>query len=216
MIETDRPQFVLAMAAMAATFRREATEALLTGYWMGLNDLPVEDINQAVARAMRTKTFMPAVAELRELAGEMTVDQRAVKAWGAFEMAVKAHGGYASVDFDDQTINATIRNLGGWERLCELPASEFDKWLRKDFAKAYHGLASTRLSAEEAAPLIGEHDRTNRFNGFTGAIKPPLQITTGLPPRRIALPRPAASAPVGLLENIGTEAEVTQHTETKR
>ena len=204
MTENDRPGFVLGINALAATFRQEVTEAMLTGYEMGLGDLPLSAIKQAIVRAMRTKTFMPAVAELRELAGELTIDQRVVKAWGAFEKAVIAHGGYTSVDFDDQTINATVRNLGGWERLCEMPASEFDKWLRKDFERVYRGLVNTQLSAEEAAPLIGIHERGNRFNGHLDAVKPALRIATGLPPRRVALPQaPSDGGHRRLLENIG-------------
>ncbi len=74
MEESDRPRFALAIEAMAATFRAEATPALLLGYWMGLGDLPLDDVHTAIGKAIRECEFMPTVARLRILAKKPRAD----------------------------------------------------------------------------------------------------------------------------------------------
>jgi hypothetical protein len=207
--DQTRPQFVTVITALARTFSRDIDEATFTGYEMGLSDIPIDRIKTAVARAIRERKFMPTVFEIRELAGELTPDTRVVKAWDAFQRAVVAHGSYASVDFDDPVINATVRNLGGWERVCGLPCSEFDKWLRKDFVKTYTALCQMGIGPDAGAPLLGYHDRGNLAGGFGKQVKSPLRIACELPPHRLGVEPAAIKAPsvavpaLGLIEDIG-------------
>lgn len=180
MVESDRSDFGTVIEALAATFSREATEALLTGYWLGLSDVPLAQVKRAVVAAMRTSRFMPSVAELRELSGELPLAVRTVKAWDVFERAVIEHGGYSSVCFDDPVINATIHQLGGWERCCETETQRFDVWLRKDFERVYAALCRSGVSRDRAGVLLGTFDRENNANGY--ALGPPALIATGLTP----------------------------------
>lgn len=213
MNNSDIDRFTSAIGGMARTLNSQADEALFYGYSMGLDDLPIEVIERAVITAMRTCSYMPTVVELRKLSGEVSSADRAIVAWGVFEGAVIQHGSYKSVCFDDPVIHATVRNHGGWERCCQLPESEFDKWLRQDFLKTYTALCSTGISHEAAQPLIGSHEANNRMNGYLDQVKPPLQITTGLPahknlrliggqPSRPALPAPSTT---DLTAGIGEE-----------
>ena len=184
---TDRSELLQHVAALAANFNREADDAMFLAFECGLSDLPVADVKQAIGRAIRECKFMPTVAELRGLAGVMLPADRAILAWDAFVNAVITHGYYASVDFDDRIINATVRSLGGWEACCEKSGDEFDKWLRKDFERVYAAFMRTGVGSEASAPLIGFINRTNSFNGHMEHVKEPLLITTGLPPHREGL-----------------------------
>lgn len=187
---TERPQFAETIAAVCATFGREADEALYAGYWMGLNDLELADVRRAATAAIRRSRFMPTVAELREWAGDMPLSARAVLAWDAFEQAVVRHGGYAFVRFDDPAINLTVTMLGGWERCCELPAAAFDKWLKKDFERTYTALCSSGRPVRDCGALLGTFDRENGAGGY--GVKPPTLIATGLPPLPgVTVSRPA-------------------------
>ena len=179
MQNSDRAKFVLAIQALAAAFRAEVSEALLEGYWLALDDLELSAVGAAVKRALRECRFMPAANELRSLAGEVRPAHRAVLAWDAFSAAVVRHGGYASVDFDDPIINATVHSLGGWERCCEMPAAEFDKFLRKDFERVYVALFASGVTADRAGALLGTIARENALNGYE--VRPPVKIATGLP-----------------------------------
>jgi hypothetical protein len=68
MLANERTRFTLLIQAMASTFRAEVTPALLEGYWIGLDDLKLDDVRAAVRSGMRDCEFLPTVAKLRELA----------------------------------------------------------------------------------------------------------------------------------------------------
>ncbi len=217
----DDEQFAGLMAVLASSFSKEADRAMMEGFSIGLSDLPISSIELAVHKAIRNNRFFPSVAELRELAGEMTPGARAIKAWDAFRKAMLHHGYYTSVDFDDPVINATVRNLGGWMAVDDRIDEEGDKWLRKDFERVYVALMSAGVSASEAGPLIGFCEQSNRFHGQLTlrdgkpAIKPPQRVLTGLPPHRqgvLAQPIPTTEvkslpADTKLLKNIGRRTE---------
>lgn len=171
--------FLRYLGALAASFGREADEATCMAYEIGLSDLPLASCRNAMVRAMRECRFMPSPAELRELAGVQKPKDRAVLAWEALDAAIVEHGYYRSVDFDDPVINATVRNLGGWERVCDLPAEEYSKWFRKEFERVYASLAAVGVGPEQSAPLLGYYAKQNSGNGQP--IAPPVKIVTGLP-----------------------------------
>lgn len=143
------------IAAMAATFGKEADEAMLLGYELGLSDMPPKELERAVSRAIRECKFLPTVRELRELAGEMPVDSRAVIAWGEVRRAIGREGGYRTVQFSDGACNAAIRQMGGWARLCQYTTDEIDKVVGPQFKKSYAALTQFGYSPELAAPLPG-------------------------------------------------------------
>ncbi len=190
MDESDKLRFGKLMTILAAAFRQEADKPTLEAYSIGLSDVPIEAIDTAVKRAIHGSKFFPSVAELRELAGEMKPEARAIKAWDAFCKGRDSYGYYTTVDFDDPVINATVRNLGGWMAVDDRLDEEGDKWFRKDFERVYVALMSSGVSASEAMPLIGFHEQSNRFLGQLTlrdgkpAIKPPQKVLTGLPPHR--------------------------------
>ena len=123
--EESAARVLLSVVAMAAAFGKEASEMMIHGYRLGLRDLPAQDIQIAVDRAMRECKFMPSVFELRQLAGTMPAESRATLAWASVRDAIGRVGGYASVDFDDAIVNATVRELGGWVKLCDTSAESY-------------------------------------------------------------------------------------------
>jgi hypothetical protein len=208
----ERAQFTDVIRALAVTFNREASEPLFMGYWLGLNDLPLAAVNRATARAMHERKFMPVPAELRELAGELTPEDRAVKAWAAVQSAMRGHDYYDTVVFDDPLTTATVRHLWhDWMRFAEVSETDDEKWMRKEFERVYCSLARTGISQETARPLVGYFEQQNGLHGQ--AIKPPLTIASGLPAlpglRYSPPPRVLESAPVSaaLLESVGKMPE---------
>jgi len=180
MQKSDLPRFMTMIGALAETFRQSTTEATFLGYEMALDDLPIERIEVAVRKAMRSCKFMPSGSELRELAGELSTTDRPRMAWDEFERAVVQVGAYKSPDFADPLINATVRHLGGWIRCCEMPAEEFDKWLRKDFEAAYAAYMRHLPGDEACAPLVGISESHNRTFAPTHPV-PRVGIGTKLP-----------------------------------
>lgn len=168
------------VAGLCEAFTRQASVVTFRAYQVGLDGLTAEQIGKAVAIALRSCKFMPSPAELRELAGEMKSEDRAVQAWIVFEKAVCTIGYVRGVDFDDPVVNATVRALGGWDRCCQQEGDEFDVFLRKRFLDTYASLSRSGVGEEQAAPLEGGFDRENRRLGQP--VKPPHKVAVGLPP----------------------------------
>ncbi len=163
MNRTEPEKFGMAIAALAAAFNREIDQATLQAYRWGTDGMRIEAIEKACMIAIRTCTRMPTPSELRELGGEISQKSIGLLAWESFCEAVRQHGGNTSVDFDDLTINAVVRNLGGWQEITLLGGDEFHKWLRHRFLDAYEKLSRFNLDDDMAAPLIGEVDANNAF-----------------------------------------------------
>lgn len=153
--ESERYECAIAVGALCETFGQEATDALLNGYWMGLCDLSIELVQFAVARAIRECDKLPRPVELRRLAGEASDEQAATIAWDDVQRALPC-GPYKHIDFGNRTINAVIRNLGGWPNFVgRFTDAEAEKWVRQEFIRAYRNLSQSGLSDEACAPLAG-------------------------------------------------------------
>ena len=137
MIESDKRQFAQMLEVMAESFHKEASEAMVNGYWIALQDLPMREVSLGIQDALRTCEYMPRPATIRRLSGkpELGSDHRAALAWQAVRVALSRHGTYKSVEFDDPIINSCIRNLGGWVALGQKSADDFDIWTRKQFER---------------------------------------------------------------------------------
>ena len=116
------------------------------------------------------------------MSGEVRDSDRAVLAWSVVERSVGTVGAYRSPDFDDALINATIRSLGGWERVCGTDPRDFDTHLRREFLRSYEAIARAGIGPEACGPLVGFFERENALRGFERDSG--RRIATGLPQRR--------------------------------
>lgn len=152
MNETEKGSFATAIGALLETFGQEATKPILHGYWLGLQDLTLEQVQVAVAVGIRSSERLPRPVELRRLVGEQTGEQRAIAAWGDVLRAIP-RGPYKHIDFQDNLINAAIRNLGGWPTFVgRFTDEEAEKWARLEFIKAYQAFSGG--AGEEACAAL--------------------------------------------------------------
>lgn len=185
MNDRDKQQFALAIGAMLETFGQEATKPILHGYWMGLQDLTLEQVQAAVSRAMGTCERKPTPVELRRLVGEQTSEQRAISAWGDVLRAVP-RGAYKHIDFADKLVNAAIRNLGGWPTFVgRFTDEESEKWARLEFIKAYQAFAAGGVDGEACEPLPGLAQMTS----IGGNLCAPIPLRIECTPDRARMPK---------------------------
>lgn len=127
-------------------------------YFDLLKHLPADAVRRAAKQALAESQYptIPPVGVLLRLAGGpgSNIEDRARVAYLTASRAVRTEGGYASVEFDDALINATIRLLGGWQRFCDWPPDSV-QWRQRDFEQSYRSLSATGASAELCAPLAG-------------------------------------------------------------
>lgn len=100
------------------------------------------------------------------------VEDMAIIEVGKVLEAVRKHGAYSSVVFDDPVTQAVIvRTYGGWPRLC----SECDaKGFRREFVRTW--AAYCRHKVECFGHLPGIFENANRSNGFYEHVPLPKLI----------------------------------------
>lgn len=153
----DRPEFMRLLLGLAETYRREASEALIDGYWLGLADMPVADIRKGVAACLKTSTFMPSPAEIRSKAMGGS-ELKAAEAWTDVLADMRAgHGsgwGKGKPFKSDDRTQHIVRLLGGWGALDNTGSDDLHQWTRKEFLRLY-GL----ITEDEICRPIGLPDR---------------------------------------------------------
>lgn len=153
----DKARFGKAIGAMLEAFGQEGTQARLYGYWIGLMEYHIGDVENAVASVLKAcvDRWPPPPAKLGEIIRGGSEEQRAIQAWADVQRAMP-QGRYRHVDFRDVVINAAIRSLGGWPALFDrCNSAEGEKWYRIEFMKAYAAHTNGGPSAEAYAPLPG-------------------------------------------------------------
>jgi hypothetical protein len=94
-------------------------------YWRNLEPYPWEQVEWALAEAVRRCKWMPRIAELLEfLEGDPVL--QAEHAWGQFWAALQTDTGtYSSVYFEDRALPETIRRVfRSWPEAGWLPRSD--------------------------------------------------------------------------------------------
>lgn len=177
---SEKAEFAELMTQALAFWRKDVTDFTLSVWWTACQPFSLEQVNKALqAHAMHPERsgFAPMPGDfVRELQGTHT--DRALLAWGRVTRAMSEVGAYATVDFGDPVIHATVRELGGWAAICRAPNEE-QQFLQKrfcDFFRTY----TTRGVAEAPLALQGDHDTVNA----SVSLESPDQV------RRLAEPTP--------------------------
>ncbi len=160
----SREKIGVTVAMIAEAYTRPTSPAFFEAYYVALSDLPDESIDVAGTAVLRGGgKFMPTPGEIRALAitGGAGVESRVDAAWATLVKAVEMYGHTKSVNFRDGLINATVRQLGGWEFICLKPYSDFETWVKKDFSATYTRFMQSGCSDESMRYLPGLSEREN-------------------------------------------------------
>lgn len=148
-----------------------------------LSDLKQEQLVDAIRRFNRESTEYPTPAAVRRYAGAVaaSIEDRARVAWSIVRREISRTGAYDSIDFDDAVTNATVRAMGGWERMCDV-TTDVLPFREKDFIANY--LSICRTGVGDGAPLLGLYAKANAPKGLPAPN--PKRITTGLSPHPLS------------------------------
>ncbi len=213
---------ILAYLQIGSGSSKPVTREQAEVYFDFLKDLDASDVQRAAKQALAESQYptIPPVGVLLKLAGatgSVDGDSRALVAYAAASSAVATEGMYASVDFADALVNATIRSMGGWERFCSWPCDEV-QWRQRDFERNYNALLRTGCAAELTAQLAGICETSNAGNGYENNRETFRSIEIDLPslPRRLIRGdqpvkriacEPVAAAVGQLASSLGIEIE---------
>ena len=167
------------LALLAAVFDRPFTKERLAGYLAGLADISSEDLCGAIETAIRECRSFPSVAVLRDMCGQSMKQRREQRATRAFSVLCTTLESMASPDhnvvFQDPLINATIRAMGGWKSLWNLPISKFAQYAQRDFERLFLQFCSNPPSEDEMQPFWNHPDET-RFRAIRCDYLPPGRV----------------------------------------
>ena len=148
------------LTALCEAFDKTLTEQLHRIYVIALENIEEQALEQCLPSLLKSRKWMPKPSEIREACGAQTSIDRPTLSWQAVRQAITTIGAYDSVDFDDPTINACLRSMGGWEQVTEW-ASDDIHWRERDFLRNYAALLGVSLRSEQTAPLAGIYELEN-------------------------------------------------------
>lgn len=165
--ERDGEVFAQMMLAAAEAYGKKMSRALLEMLFNDLSQYTVEQVQQAFTAHRRDPIngrFFPITADFVKHIEGMPVDV-ANQAWMTVYRAIKQHGRWQTVCFDDPAIHAAIASMGGWIKLCGNNDDEM-VFAQKDFLRLY-GAASKDKMLLQSSPryLIGEETLHNNKLG---------------------------------------------------
>ena len=143
-------KFAALMEQLGIVYGKEMDELILRAYWAALKDVPIDSLEASVQAHIATEQWFPKPCELRGNASKSL----AIMAWDSVIAAAESVGAYRRVDFEDQTVNATVRYLGGWPAICAMGSRE-EPHVRKEFLATYAELHKSGICEPQARPLPG-------------------------------------------------------------
>lgn len=175
----ERSEFLRAMGVLFDGLAKPLPPEGTMQVWFGLlRHLGAAALDSAVLAFLASGDDWPNAGKLLRLVDSgPSLEDRASLALQAVRGAVQRSGYVRSVVFDDPLTTVTVRDLGGWDRLCQEDLS------CPHFARRWTAAYSVRMRngfrPELAAPLVGECGRSNRLTGH--AESEAVTVAVGLP-----------------------------------
>ena len=177
MENTERAAFAELLASVHALYRVEVTPGVAEIWWQALQQHDITALRAAFNRhAMNPDQgqFCPKPADIvREMGG--TTQDKSMLAWAKVMGALKRHGTYNSVKFDDPIIHRVLTDLGGWICLGQQLEKEIP-FIEKRFRDAYRAWLHRGQLGEEIPHLAGLVEAHNGAHGWQAKIPAPKLI----------------------------------------
>ena len=176
MDDNDLERFASLMLGIADNFSSQITENGMRFRFEMLKQFSYEEIDRAAKYLILTRKFtkLPTIADfVSAINGDPaeTAEVEAAKVVGA----IRLHGAYATVVFDNATTQAVIQHgFGGWTKLCSELTEAETKWFYKDFARIYQAYSNQQV--EFYGKLVGIIEAQNSANGYDEHIPNPIMI----------------------------------------
>lgn len=180
----ERARFLTALYALAEVYDKAVSADKGKAYFMALADLPIEQVEAAVHRAMReasAKGWFPRPHDLREkVTGSL--EARAELEAAKVLRALAEYSSYADVAFDDPVTSAVVyHGFGGWCLLGRTTTDDAQKWVRRDFVRLYLEFSENGVRYEGVhrgigggklpVALVGDQAKALALAGLAGQAK---------------------------------------------
>lgn len=161
------------LTLVAEAFGESLTEERIDIYARSLADIPQRSLKDAFGRAIRELKWFPKIAELRELAGVIAVDEEKVEAdaawkyvneylrkWGVDLWPIYSGGQKITAPPLKPRLEYAVRRIGGLWRLNQMTDESYP-FMYRDFCEAYKLAPLAELSAPRLAQQFGDQVTQN-------------------------------------------------------
>jgi len=175
-MQHDFEPFVAMMAVLADAYGQpRLSENATKLYFRVLSEYSLDEVSRAIVEHLKRSPFMPKPCDIiRNIEG--TAEDRGREAWHAVLQAMRKHGAYASVRFDDPAIHFAIERMGGWQKLCLMPEDELP-FRERDFIGHYK--RGERVGWGSVPDrFVGIVEQQNAQDGWVDAIPDTVEVST--------------------------------------
>lgn len=155
----NRDEFLPIINGLAEIYNENLSDVKLDMYFGCLEGYTADQFKRAVFGVLKSRVYpsMPKPSEIIEQI-DGKIQDHALLAWEAVIKAIRHHGWYKSVCFEDRIINGVISAMGGWEQLNEMLIAE-EPFRKREFVDLYKALL--RSGRTFPTKLIGYFERMN-------------------------------------------------------
>lgn len=157
----NRAEFAECVGLLSASVGRDMQKSQAEAWFLLLQDLTGDELRAGIAGALQAHMYagFPPIGLIRQHARPETPklldsESAAISAWTAVLGAITKIGVYSGVDFGP-LVNATIRSLGGWQRLGDTSLEDLARFVRPQFLQSFRAFMSTGVREREGAALRG-------------------------------------------------------------
>ena len=150
-------------------FELENAEAQINLWQRSLANCEYRDVVNAFEVWLNTEKYPPTLAEFKPVVARFRNPSAFLspeRAWEAVTIAVRKYGSYNSeraFETFSEPIKRAIRNVGGWQKICQTELGREWDFLRKNFVEAYNDF-SQDVREQELLPASVLH----RLQEMTG------------------------------------------------
>ncbi len=195
---------ILISSLLGVEFKKE-----LTAVWViALQDLTNSEISDGFERFAKNykSHFMPTPGEFREFCRFETTPE--IKARSAYQLVMMNLNRYRSPYFKDSTISQTIKELGGWVRLCNRTIESLT-FVEKDFIRIYVDLSKPNITYDnliqngnEKVKFIGDYSQEDKAIIYE-QITNPVRIQLDMPEQNKNQSEAETKARANIREKLG-------------
>jgi hypothetical protein len=143
-------------------FELENAEAQVNLWQRSLADCEYRDVVNAFEVWLNTEKYPPTLAEFKPIVARFRNPGAFVspeRAWEAVTIAVRKYGSYNSerafATFSEP-VKRAVRNVGGWQKICQTELGREWDFLRKNFIDAYNDFGQD-MKEQELLPVSVLH-----------------------------------------------------------
>lgn len=183
MVENDYGRFkvcITGLIEVCGNYGRELSSGAIMLWWQALERYSIEAIEDAASKYLQSPDVTnssPKPADLIRFVEGGGSRDNAEMAWTQVLKACADHGAYRSVKFDDPCINQSVKDVGGWAKLCATDQDElpFVGNRFRQIYEVYRRRGSDALTQTDLY-LPGLAEVSNASSGHR--VAPPVLIST--------------------------------------